>query len=137
MNFSLIWGGFKVCLLVNYLIIHEFFFIQHLHREIYIGTTQKKPKLWQGSHTLGGEEGLTIHQLLQTGPHHVDVLNPTELELDVCVVVVVLVPFPSSLVGHGIDLQQTTNNIISLPCSLQLAVLLIYVKTTSYTVCTI
>ena len=78
-------------------------------------------------HPRGGE-GLTIHQLLQTGPHHVDVLNPTELELDVRVVVVILVPFPSSLVGHGVDLQQTTNNIISLPCSLQFAMLLIYNK---------
>lgn len=35
-----------------------------------------------------------------------DVLYPQELELDVCVMVVILVAFTSRLIGHGINLKQ-------------------------------
>lgn len=51
-------------------------------------------------------ERRTVQQLLEAGPHDVDVLYPQELELDVCVMVVILVAFTSRLIGHGINLKQ-------------------------------
>lgn len=35
-----------------------------------------------------------------------NVLYPQELELDVCVMVVILVAFTSRFIGHGINLKQ-------------------------------
>lgn len=51
-------------------------------------------------------ERRTVQQLLEAGPHHMNVLYPQELELDVCVMVVILVAFTSRLIGHGINLKQ-------------------------------
>lgn len=51
-------------------------------------------------------ERRTVQQLLEAGPHDVDVLYPQELELDVCVMVVILIAFTSRLIGHGINLKQ-------------------------------
>lgn len=51
-------------------------------------------------------ERRTVQQLLEAGPHDVDVLYPQELEFDVCVMVVILVAFTSRLIGHGINLKQ-------------------------------
>lgn len=62
-------------------------------------------KLWCPKH-LTHRERRTVQQLLEAGPHDVDVLYPQELELDVCIMVVILVAFTSSLIGHGINLKQ-------------------------------
>lgn len=51
-------------------------------------------------------ERRTVQQLLEAGPHHMNVLYPQELELDVCVMVVILVAFTSRFIGHGINLKQ-------------------------------
>ena len=48
----------------------------------------------------------TFQHFLQTVPHDVDVLYSDKLELDVGVVVFILVAFPGSTVGHGVELQQ-------------------------------
>lgn len=47
----------------------------------------------------------TFQQLLQAGPHDVDVLNADELETNVGVVVLVLVAFTCCAVRQGVQLQ--------------------------------
>lgn len=47
---------------------------------------------------------LTIDNFLLAAPHHMNVLNADEQQLDVGVVVLVLIAFPRCSVGHGIQL---------------------------------
>lgn len=49
-----------------------------------------------------------LEQLRQTAPHHVNVLDPAELELDVLVKVFVLVPLAGRPVRHGVDLTRNS-----------------------------
>lgn len=57
-------------------------------------------------------ERRTVQQLLEAGPHHMNVLYPQELELDVCVMVVILIAFTSRLIGHGINLKQQYQDVM-------------------------
>lgn len=47
----------------------------------------------------------TFQELLQTSPHHMDVLNPNKLEADVRVVVLVLIAFPCCTVRQRVQLS--------------------------------
>lgn len=46
----------------------------------------------------------TFHQLLKAFSHDVDIVNVVELVDQIAIVVCALVPLPSCLVGHSIDL---------------------------------
>lgn len=48
---------------------------------------------------------LTINDLLLAAPHHMDVLDPNELQFDVGVVVLILVAFSCGFICHGIQLD--------------------------------
>lgn len=49
--------------------------------------------------------GLTFQQLLQAGPHYVDVLDADKLEANVGVVVLVLIAFTCCSVSQRVQLQ--------------------------------
>ena len=58
----------------------------------------------------------TIDDLLLAAPHHVNVFDADELQLDVGVVVLVLVAFPCCSVRHGVQLHTHTRCVsVSLP----------------------
>lgn len=47
----------------------------------------------------------TVDDLLLAAPHHVDVLNANEVQLDVGVMVLVLIAFTCGSVRHGVQLR--------------------------------